>query len=166
MRIIFLLLIVFLLAACEEKKDDDVIINANYFSYQGTKHYTPNAFYVVESNGIELVISSFIYDSSTGEYSGSGDGVDFVKLKSSYTNKLPVGTFQSYINWGDTASNFLGLMLMDVDKLYYGNYTEWEINSGFVSISESPKGYLITYEVFVDDTIQIKGTYEGSVIKN
>ncbi len=42
----------------------------------------------------------------------------------------------------------------------------WDINSGLISISESPKGYLITYEVFVEDTIQIKGTYEGSVIKN
>ena len=165
MKIILrLLAVVLLLSSCKEEREEEV--NNNFFIYQGTKHYTPFAYYGIENDGIELNISSFNYNPSTGEYSGSGNGVDFIKLKSMVPGKFPIGTFQSYVNWGDTASRFLGIALMNVDALYSGNYKEWDLKSGSVTISEGPKGYIITYEVFIEDSVLIKGQYEGNVIKN
>lgn len=151
-----------LVSACKEEKDDP----QNYFTYQGKEYQTPKAYYGVESDGIELAIVSFNYDEASGEFSGPGSGVDFVKIKSATTNKLPVGTFQTPVTWGDTLSNFLGIALVDIDSLYSGNYTEKLLKSGTITISESSIGYLIKYEIVTDENEAIKGSYEGSVIKH
>jgi hypothetical protein len=148
--------------SCKEKDEK----NQNFFTYQGEIHLTPTAYYGVEADGIELTISSFNYDDSTNEYSGSGSGVDFVKIKSDNSGKLPIGTFHSFETWGDTLSAFIGIVLINVDTLYSGNYDELDIKSGTISISESDNGYLVNYEIIIENGEMIKGEYEGNVIRN
>lgn len=156
--------ILLLLFACKKDKESTPNINNNYFTYQGKQYSTPKAYYGVEKDGIELTISTFIYNS--GEYSGSGNGVDFVKLKSNGSSSLPLGTFQSFINWGDTSSSFIGEILIDVDTLYSGNYPELKIKSGSVTISASSQGYSIMYDLVNEEGKNIKGQYYGAVLKN
>jgi len=165
MRFQLLLFSIFLLLiSCKKEKTEEP--NLNYFLYENVERYTPNASYGVQNDGIELTISSFNYNYTTNEYSGSGNGIDFVKIKATYVDKLPVGNYQSFVNWGDTNSNFIGEVLLNVDTLFSGNYLELEIKSGNISISESPKGYLIKYEIILEDNHTIKGQYEGTVLKN
>lgn len=163
MKNLFLLVgLIILLFSCKEKEEK----NQNFFTYKGEIYLTPTAYYGVEADGIELTISSFNYDNSTNEYSGSGSGVDFVKLHSDNSSELPIGTFHSFETWGDTISTFLGIVLINVDTLYSGNYDELDINSGTINISESANGYLINYEIVIENGEIIIEEYEGEVIRN
>lgn len=112
--------------------------NRNFLTYKGEVHPTPNAYY----------------------------GVDFVKIHPDNSGKLPVGNFHSYENWGDTLSTFIGLVLINVDTLYSGNYDEMDISSGTISIAQSPGGYLISYEIVGENGETVIGEYEGAVIRN
>jgi hypothetical protein len=160
------IVILILLFACKKDKESTPTINNNYFTYQGKQYSTPKAYYGVENDGIELTISSFIYNPGSGEYSGSGNGVDFIKLKSNGSSNLPLGTFQSFINWGDTTSSFIGEILIDVDTLYSGNYPELKMKSGSVTIAASSQGYSIRYDLVNEEGKNIKGQYDGAVLRN
>jgi hypothetical protein len=161
-NLLLLLGFIFLFTACRKENPG----TQKSFTYKGTEYQTPNAYYGVENDGIELTISNFEYNPLTSEYSGSGSGLDFVKIKSATTSKLPVGTFRTPESWGDTLSAYLGIAVMNVDTLYSGNYVPRYFKSGMISIAESSKGYLITYEVITDENQAIKGSYEGAVIRN